>query len=190
MSEGSEVTRWLERWQEGDELAFEQLVPLVYGELRGLALRQFRSEGTGHTLQPTALVHEVYVKLLGQDPGRIENRTHFFALAAKVMRQVLVDHARRKAASKRAGDQRRITLTNALESTQGNVSSIDALDLNDALRRLAEIQPRAAQIVELRYFGGLTVDQTAEVVGVSQKTVTRDWNTARLWLLDRLEPTG
>ncbi|MCG8459286.1 MAG: ECF-type sigma factor [Holophagales bacterium] len=151
-------------------------------------LTPFQSEGSGHTLQPTALVHEAYLELMGQDPGRVENRVHFFALAAKAMRQVLVDHARRKAASKRAGDQLRVTLTNALDSSQAGDSPVDALDLHDALRRLASIQPRAAQVVELRYFGGLTLDQTAEVVGVTQKTVSRDWNTARLWLLDRLEP--
>ena len=181
-----DITRWLERWQEGDEKAFDQLVPLVYRELRALAVKQFRAEGTGHTLQPTALVHEAYVKLMGQDPGRVGNRVHFFALAAKAMRQVLVDHARRKAASKRAGDQLRVTLTNAFDPAQGEEAPVDALDLHNALRRLAKIQPRAAQVVELRYFGGLTLDQTAEIVGVTPKTVTRDWNTARLWLLDRL----
>ena len=187
MNEPADITRWLERWKTGDERAFEELVPLVYRELRILALRQFQSESSHHTLQPTALVHEAYVKLIGQDPGRVENRTHFFALAAKAMRQVLVDHSRRKAASKRAGDQLRVTLTGALDSSQGGDSPVDALDLHDALGRLAEIQPRAAQVVELRYFGGLTLEQTAEVLGVTSKTVTRDWTTARLWLLDRLE---
>ena len=146
MSERPDITRWLERWQDGDEEAFEELVPLVYRELRILAVRQFQSEGSGHTLQPTALVHEAYVKLMGQDPGRVENRTQFFALAAKAMRQVLVDHARRKAASKRAGDQQRVTLTNALDSSQGGDSSLDALDLHDALRRLAETWNRCADV--------------------------------------------
>ncbi|MEM6456241.1 MAG: sigma-70 family RNA polymerase sigma factor [Acidobacteriota bacterium] len=188
MSETPDVTYWLARWRDGDAQAFDRLVSLVYRELRVLAVRQFQAEGAGHTLQPTALVHEAYVKLLGQDPGRVENRVHFFALAAKAMRQVLVDHARRKAASKRAGDQQRVTLTNALDPAPGEDGVIDAIDLHTALERLATIQPRAAQVVELRYFGGLTLDQTAEIVGVTQKTVTRDWNTARLWLLDRLAP--
>ena len=187
MSDFTDITRWLVRWQDGDEQAFEQLLPRVYRELRALAVRQFQAEGSDHTLQPTALVHEAYLKLLGQDPGRVENRVHFFALAAKVMRQVLVDHARRKAASKRAGDQLRVTLTNALDASRSGADPVDAIDLHDALQRLAEIQPRAAQVVELRYFGGLTLAQTAEIVGVTEKTVTRDWNTARLWLLDRLE---
>lgn len=188
MSEPAEITGLLERWRGGDEQAFERLLPVVYRQLRVLAYRQFQQESAGHTLQPTELVHEAYLKLLGQDPGRVENRTHFFALAAKAMRQVLVDYARRKTAEKRAGDRRRVTLTDALGTPAETGPTVDALALDEALGRLGEIRPRAAQVVELRYFGGLTLDQTAEVLSVTPKTVSRDWNTARLWLLDRLRP--
>lgn len=186
MNGGADVTTLLGRWQEGDAQALDALWPLVYGQLRVLAARQFRREGSGHTLQPTALVHEAYVKLVGQGPGRVENRVHFFALAAKAMRQVLVDHARRKTARKRAGDQHRITLTASLGAVDGDTEIFDLLDLHQALERLADIQPRPAKVVELRYFAGLTVEQTAEVLGVTLRTVSRDWNLARLWLLDRL----
>ena len=190
MTDRAEVTALLQRWTSGEEEALDRLLPMVYRQLRALAIRRFRVESSGHTLQPTALVHEAYVKLLGQDPGRVENRMHFFALAAKAMRQVLVDHARRKGAEKRAGDLQRVTLTDALgQPMEMGRQTIDALMLHDALNRLAEFQPRASQVVELRYFGGLTLDQTAEVLGVTQKTVTRDWTTARLWLLDRLQPS-
>ena len=188
MSEPAEITRLLERWRGGDEQALERLLPVVYRQLRVLAYRQFQQENAGHTLQPTELVHEAYLKLVGQDPGRIENRTHFFALAAKAMRQVLVDYARRKAAEKRAGDRQRVTLTDALGTPAETGRAVDALELDEALGRLGEIRPRAAQVVELRYFGGFTLDQTAEILSVHPKTVSRDWNTARLWLLDRLRP--
>lgn len=188
MSKRQEITELLQDWKAGDEMAFERLLPLVYDPLRRLAVRQFESESAGHTLQPTALVHEAYLKILGRDPGRLENRTHFFALAAKAMRQILVDHARRRGASKRAGDLHRVTLTDALgEPLTVGERIVDALALDEALARLEEFRPRAARVVELRYFGGLTLDETAAVLHVVPKTVTRDWNTARLWLLDRLQ---
>ncbi len=191
MTNAPEVTTLLERWQDGDETVLDRLIPLLYRELRGLASSQLRKEGSGHTLQPTALVHEAYVKLIGQGPGRIESRRHFFALAAKAMRQVLVDHARRKNAEKRAGGLYRVTLTDALgQPLEVAGPGIDTLDLDRSLIRLAEIRPRAAQVVELRFFGGLTLDQAAEVLGVTQKTVARDWRSARLWLLDRLTPSS
>ena len=187
MSEPREVTLLLERWQGGDATVLERLVPLLYRELRSLASSQLRKESSAHTLQPTALVHEAYLKLVGQEPGPLENRRHFFALAAKAMRQVLVDYARRKRAEKRAGGLRRITLTDALGQPLEIVGpGVDTVDLDQALTRLAEMRPRAARVVELRFFGGLTLDQTAEVLEVTQKTVVRDWRTARLWLLDRL----
>lgn len=183
-----DVTDLLVRWSEGDEAAFEELLPLVYRELRRLAGSQFAGESETHTLQPTALVHEAYLKLLGRDPGRVENRRHFYALAAKAMRQILVDQSRRRAARKRAGDRFRVTLTDALgQEIQMGTEPVDALDLDTALRRLEKIRPRAAKVVELRYFGGLTTEEVADVLGVVRKTVTRDWNTARLWLMERLK---
>lgn len=189
MNDTSEITALLDRWKNGDPAALERLLPIVYDELKVIAYRQFQKEKSGHTLQPTAIVHETYLKILGQDPGRVDNRIHFYALAAKAMRQVLVDHSRRRAAEKRAGDLQRMTLTDALGrplSVTG--TSEDTLAVHQALERLAEIRPRAARVVELRYFGGMSLDQTAEVLSVTQKTVVRDWQTARLWLLDRLTP--
>lgn len=182
----ADVTRLLSRWRDGDEAALEELLPAVYSELRKLAASQFRVERTGHTLQPTALVHEAYLRLVRQDPGRIDNRTHFYALAAKAMRQILVDHARGRAADKRPGSRERITLAEDLHTSSADDQTVDVLALHDALDDLAEFQPRAAKVVELRYFGGLTEPQTAEVLEVSRPTVTRDWAAAKLWLHDRL----
>ncbi|MEM6795338.1 MAG: sigma-70 family RNA polymerase sigma factor [Acidobacteriota bacterium] len=188
MSATENVTLLLERWQEGDESAFDELFPVLYAELRKLALHQFNRENDAHTLQPTAIVNEAYVKLIGQDPGPLRSRRHFYALAAKAMRQILIDHARRKQAEKRAGGLRRVTLTDALgAAVEIGGPEADDLVLDEALRQLAELKPRAAQVVELRYFGGLTSEATAEILNVTRKTVTRDWNTARLWLLARLE---
>jgi RNA polymerase sigma factor (TIGR02999 family) len=185
------VTALLARWKAGDEGALDQLLPLVYDALRRLAARQLRDERAGHTLQPTALVHEAYLRIVGSDPGRVENRVHFLALAAKAMRRILIDHARRRAAEKRAGDLHRVTLTDVLaDSREDDQRQVDAIALDDALQRLETIRPRAAQVVELRYFGGLTLDETAEVLSVTAKTVSRQWNTARLWLLDRMSSAG
>lgn len=187
MRGGPDVTTLLLRWRAGDEAALDQLLPLVYSALRRLAARQLRDERSGHTLQATALVHEAYLKILGSDAGLVENRIHFFALAAKAMRRILIDHARRRAAEKRAGDLRRVTLTDVLaDSPHDHERQVDALALDQALRRLEAFKPRAAQVVELRYFGGLTLAEAAEVLGVTSKTVTREWSTARLWLLDRM----
>ncbi len=186
----SDVTQLLARWKQGEDQALDQLWPMVYQQLKALATHQFKRESSGHTLQPTALVNEAYVKLVGGDPGHVGNRIHFFALAAKAMRQVLVDHARRKATAKRAGDRNRVTLADLHASEASPPSTVDTLDLHDALERLATIRPRAARVVELRYFGGLTLDQTAAILDVTPKTVGRDWNTARLWLLERLRPRG
>lgn len=189
MSPANDVTTLLERWQHGDADAVDALFPMLYDELRKLAVHQFQRETLGHTLQPTAVVHEAYVKLVGQDPGRIDNRRHFYALAAKAMRQVLIDHIRRKKAEKRGGDLLRVTLTDALGSPVRIAGpEIDQLAIDDALTELSELRPRAAQVVELRYFGGLTTEAAADVLGVTRKTVNRDWNAARLWLLARLGP--
>ena len=188
MSTTQNVTALLEQWQNGDSGAVDLLFPMLFDELRKLAIHQFQREAPGHTLQPTAVVNEAYVKLVGQDPGRVDNRRHFYALAAKAMRQVLIDHIRRKKTEKRAGDLVRVTLTDALGvPVQIGGTEVDNLALDKALTELAAHRPRAAQVVELRYFGGLTAEATAEVLGVNRKTVARDWNTARLWLLARLE---
>ena len=188
MSSTQNVTALLEQWQNGDSSAVDVLFPMLYEELRKLAIHQFQREALGHTLQPTAVVNEAYVKLVGQNPGRVDNRRHFYALAAKAMRQVLIDHIRRKKTEKRAGDRVRVTLSDAIGAPVQIVGrEVDDLALDEALTQLAEFRPRAAQVVELRYFGGLTSEATAEVLGVNRKTVTRDWNTARLWLLAQLE---
>jgi RNA polymerase sigma factor (TIGR02999 family) len=180
MTQPPDVTGLLARWTEGDEVALEELFPVVYRELRALAAGRFRSERPGHTLQPTALVHEAYLRLVRQEPGRVANRTHFFALAAKAMRQVLIDHARRRNAEKRLAERNRITFVEGLLATEADRLDLEALD--DALRALAEFRPRAARIVELRFFGGLTLDEAAEILDLSPATVGRDWTAAKLWL--------
>lgn len=179
-----DVTVLLARWREGDEAALEELVPVVYGELRALAARYLRGERGGHTLQPTSLVNEAFVRLLGPARVRPHDRTHFFALAARTMRRVLVDHARRHRAEKRPSPEDRLTLQTALAGAAA--PEIDVLALHEALERLAEIHPRQAQLVELRYFSGLSNPEAAEALGVSLATVERDWQVARLWLADRL----
>lgn len=187
MSATENATVLIERWQSGDSDAFDRLFQMLYDELRKLASHQFQQEQMGHTLQPTAVVNEAYLKLIGRQTGRVEDRRHFFALAAKAMRQVLIDHARRKLAHKRAGNLHKVTLTDALGAPiEIGGPEVDTLALDEALRHLAELRPRAAQVVELRYFAGLTTEAAAEVLDVTRKTVARDWNTARLWLLARL----
>lgn len=187
MSARGDFTQLLARWVDGDAVALSELLPLVYTELRELASRQFRSERANHTLQPTALVHEAYVRLVRQDPGQVANRTHFFALAAKAMRQTLVDHARRQNADKRVGKREQVTLSGIPSADgAGAVGDVNLLDLDGALEELAALHPRSVQVVELRYFGGLTLGQTAKVLEISVPTVTRDWQAARIWLHDRL----
>ena len=175
-----EVTRLLSLWQGGDAGAFEELLPLIYAELRQLASRYLRRERSGHTLQPTALVNEAYMRLVGSDAGQLENRSHFFGLAARTMRQVLVDHARLATAKKRIGPADKISLD--VDVAAQIEPGVDLLEIHDALNRLAELNPRHAQVVELRYFGGMSREQVAEVLGVSLATVERDWKVARLWL--------
>lgn len=179
-----EVTRLLSDWSDGDQAAFENLLPLVYNELRGLASSYLRRERSGHTLQPTALVNEAFLRLVGSETGQIKNRSHFFGIAARVMRQVLVDYARSAAAQKRIGPDAKITLEDgrAAHLSPGT----DLLEVHDALNRLAELNPRHAQVVELRYFGGLSREQVAETLGISLTTVERDWRVARLWLRSKM----
>jgi len=175
----TDVTAILQEWREGSPEALERLMGIVYAELRRLAAHYLSRERTGHTLQPTALVHEAYVRLIDQ---RVpwQGRTHFFGVAAQMMRRVLVDHARSRQAEKRGGDGERVTLSAAegLAQTPG----IDLLALDAALEKLGALDERQARIVELRYFGGLTNEETALAIGVSAATVKREWTLARAWL--------
>lgn len=174
------MTTLLRAWAQGDEAAGEQLFPILYGELRRQAGRYMRRERRNHSLEPSGLVHEAYMRLAGARQLDWQNRAHFFALAARVMRQVLVDHARRRGAAKREGCH--VTLMEG----HAAAAPLDVLDLESALNELAALDPRQARVVELRYFGGLDVEETAEVVGLSSRTVKREWQTARAWLQQRL----
>ncbi|HVR73786.1 MAG TPA: sigma-70 family RNA polymerase sigma factor [Planctomycetota bacterium] len=184
----SEVTRILEAADAGDSGALEKLFPLVYEELHAVAERQFRKERSGHTLQPTALVHEVYVKLTQDGAGEAKCRAHFVALAAKVMRQVLVDHHRKRVAAKRGGAAVRITLDSSLQGAEAG--TLDAIALEEALEKLAAIDKRKCTVVELRVFGGLSVEEAAAALQVSTRTVEADWHMARAWLQVELSGDG
>jgi RNA polymerase sigma factor (TIGR02999 family) len=181
----TDVSQLLERHRGGDPDAVNQLVPLLYGELRKLAAYYLRVERPDHTLQPTALVHEAYLKLVGEAGARWESRAHFIALAAQVMRHVLVDHARTRAAGKRGGDQVKVVLDEAAEVPDRYAADLVALD--DALRELARVDEQHSRVVELRYFGGLSIEETAEVLGVSPATVKRNWTVAKVWLRRQME---
>lgn len=181
-----QVTDLLSAWTGGDASALERLIPIVYGELRAIAGLVFRRERGDHTLQPTAVVHEAFLKLAGGDvPFR--DRVHFFAVAAQAMRQVLVDHARARVAAKRGGGATRIEL-GEVPAGGADRALADVLAVDQALERLAALDADQARIVELRYFGGLTVEETAEVLGVSAPTVKRDWRLARAFLARELAP--
>jgi RNA polymerase sigma-70 factor (ECF subfamily) len=180
------VTRLVERHRSGDAAALDELMRLVYAELRRLAAWQMRGERDDHTLQPTALVHEAYMRLAATPDPRWENRAHFFAVAARVMRHVLVDHARGRDAGKRAGAKTHVALDEALDVAERR--DVDVVALHEAVDRLAAVDPDLAAIVEMRYFGGLTVPEIAEVTGVSRATVEREWVTARAWLRTELAP--
>jgi len=179
-----EVTQLLLAWSEGDKAALDQLMPLVYAELRRLAKSYMRRERIGQTMQTTALIHEAYLRLIDADRVRLENRSHFFAAAARLMRQVLVDLARERGSRKRGGAGRRVSFDEAMAVSKQHDEGLLALD--EALEALAQIDPRKSQVVELRFFGGLSVDETAESLGVSVETVHRDWRLAKSWLLRRL----
>jgi RNA polymerase sigma factor (TIGR02999 family) len=184
MAPGPDVTGLLDDWSRGDRRALETLLPVVYAELRRIAARQLRRERDGHTLQPTALVHEAYLRLVEQRSVNWESRAHFFGVAAQVMRRVLVDHARRQGAKKRNGGAQRVPLEEAAETAA--VDQIPVLLLDHALGRLEKLDPGLAQIVELRAFGGLTIDEAAHVLNVSPTTAKRDWRTAKAWLTNEL----
>lgn len=177
----SGVTQLLIEWSAGHREAFEHLVPLVYEDLRRLAGGYMRRESPGHALQPTALVHEAYLKLVDQRQVKWQNRAHFFGIAAGMMRRILVDHARVQRADKRGGGWERVTLVGD-EVAAGGPAEIDVLSLHHSLERLAAFDPQQARIVELRYFGGLTIEEAAEVVGISPATVVREWTIAKAWL--------
>ena len=178
-----EITRLLQSWSCGEKEALNELVPIIHHELRGLATACLRRERREHTLQPTALVHEAYLRLVDQTQVQCQNRAQFFAIAANLMRQILVDHARRHLAAKRGGGNK-VALEEALGVAQRQELDIVALD--EALGKLAQLDPRQCRVVELRFFGGLTEEEIAEVLGVSATTVKRDWRIARAFLHRRL----
>jgi RNA polymerase sigma-70 factor, ECF subfamily len=191
LPEGSDVTALLRAWKGGDNEALERLIPMVYRELRAIAARQLQGERDGHTLQPTALVHEAFLKLQGLNGIRWQDRTHFFAFSSRVMRRILVDHARGRLAAKRGAEALHVGLTEGWESAvEPSLSPAELIDLDRALDRLAEEDPRLARLVELRFFGGLSVEEAAEALECSPRTVKRDWAFARSWLLNRLEPSS
>lgn len=178
--EAGDITRLLDAWGQGDAAAFDQLFPLLYPTLKRLADRQLRRERPGHTLQATALVHEAFLDLVGQDRARFENRAHFLAVSAFVMRRILAEHARGRAAKKRGGGAVVVPLDENVPAEDAALDEIAAVD--EALDRLEAIDPRAARVVVLRFFGGLSHEETAEALGVSPITVKRDWAVAKAWL--------
>lgn len=183
--EASDVTRLLLAWRDGDRTALDQLVPLVHAELRRLAHRQMRRERPGHTLQTTALVNEAYLRLVDSKRVRWQNRAHFFAIAAQLMRRILVDDARARGALKRGADAVHVALGDIPIASPP--PDADVLALDEALTRLAALDTRKSQVVELRYFGELSVEETASALRVSPETVMRDWRVAKLWLLRELK---
>ena len=179
-----DVTSLLAKWKAGDEAALQQLLPIVHEELRRLARRQMARERPGHTLQPTALVNEAYLRLVNLKQMQWQDRAHFFAMGARLMRRILVDFARARGYQKRGGGAKQVSFTEALDVAEGQPT--DVVALNDALEELAAVDERTSRVVELRFFGGLSVEETAEVLNVSRETVKRDWKFAKMWLLRHL----
>jgi len=184
-----QITRWLGDWRQGDDRARDELFAVVHPQLRQIAARYLQHERADHTLEPNALVNELWVRLMGAEPIAFNDRAHFFAVAAQTMRRILIDHARARVAEKRGGEQLRVSLS-AVDGWNPAGHSEAMLALDEALSKLEKADPRAARVVELRFFGGLTEDEVAEVVGVSAITVKRDWKAARAWLISRLRPLG
>jgi RNA polymerase sigma factor (TIGR02999 family) len=182
MADGAapDLTLLLKRWRQGDQDALERLMPLVYEELRRIARHYLKSERQGHTLESTALVHEAFLRLVDQRNVQWQNRAHFFGIASQMMRRILVDHARKRNAAKR--DAALVRLSVAERLVPGAEREPDLLALDQAINALAALDPDQSRVVELRYFGGLTIEETAEVMGISPATVKREWTTARLWL--------
>ena len=179
------ITLVLKRWHDGEQSALDELIPLIYNELRRLAGNYIRRERQGHTLQPTALINEVFVRLIDHHEINWQSRAHFFGIAAKLMRRILVDHARAHQAEKRGGDLFSVSLSKADQIA--SQPSLDLLALHLALERLEELDRQQSQIVELRFFGGLTIEETAEVMSLSHATIERDWKMARAWLRHELD---
>jgi RNA polymerase sigma-70 factor (ECF subfamily) len=180
-AERHSITQMLYEWSEGNAQVLDELMPLVYEELHRQASRYLRRERKDHTLQTTALIHEAYLKLINQGDVRWESRTHFFAIAAQAMRRILVDYARMKHSSKRGGDDAKVSLEETV-LIASEEKGIDLIALDEALTRFAEIDPQQARVVELRYFGDLSLEETAEALHISRATVAREWNTAKVWL--------
>jgi RNA polymerase sigma factor (TIGR02999 family) len=183
--ERGHVTALLQRWAGGDESAFERLMPLVYDELRRMADSFLRHERNDHTLQPTALVHELYLRMVDQDRANWQDRAHFFSVAAKMMRRILVDHARKQSTGKRGARAVHIPIEEALDQAERSNRTLLAVDA--ALTRFAEFDPERSRIVEMRYFGGLDLEEIARLMQVSRTTVKRHWSVARMWLHRELE---
>ena len=183
-----DITGLLHAWSDGDESALEQLIPLVEGELRRLAGAYMRRERVGHTLQTTALVNEAFMRLVDAKQVRWKDRAHFLGISARLMRRVLVDHARARGYRKRGGGARRVTFDEALVA--GPETSLNVIALDRALEGLALLEPRQAKVVELRFFGGLSVEETADVLHLSTDTIKRDWRLAKAWLARELEGAG
>jgi RNA polymerase sigma-70 factor (ECF subfamily) len=181
------ITAWLTNWREGDVNASERLFGVVYPQLRRIAARFLHNERGDHTLEPNALVNELYLRLLGAAPIDFKDRAHFFAIAAQTMRRILIDYARARVADKRGGEQQRLSLS-AVEGWNPVNRNEDILELDQVLSKLEKADPRAARVVELRFFGGLQEDEIAEVLNISIITVKRDWKVARAWLIARLQP--
>ena len=183
-----EITQLLAEWSEGNQAALDALYPLVYDELHRLARRYMSRERKDHTLQATALINEAYVRLVDQKNVHWANRSHFFAISAQIMRRILIDHARRHAYAKRGGGAQQVSLDEAATVTR--TAGAEMIRLDEALKSLAEMDPRRSQVVELRYFGGLNNEEIAGVLKVSENTVTRDWNMARAWLHQQLSESS
>ncbi|HUS12788.1 MAG TPA: sigma-70 family RNA polymerase sigma factor [Pyrinomonadaceae bacterium] len=183
-----EITQLLAEWSSGNQTALDKLYPLVYDELHKMAGRYMNRERKNHTLQTTALINEAYVRLVDQKHVHWENRAHFFAISAQIMRRILIDHARRHAYAKRGGGAQKISLDET--AIVADNPATDLIVLDEALDRLAEIDPRRGHVVELRYFGGLSNEEIAGVLKISENTVTRDWNMARAWLYQELSGSG
>ena len=185
MEEPQDVTRLLIEWSKGDQLVLNDLFPLVYGELQKIARRYLRNERRAITLQTTALVHEAYLKLIDQNRVEWQNRAHFYGIAAQAMRRILLDHARKRLAEKRGSGANAISMDDGVIEISDERAT-ELVDLDDALNRLAEMDPQKGRLVELRYFGGLSIEETAEVLGVSVPTVNRGWRAAKAWLSKEL----
>lgn len=179
-----QVTQLLQRWSSGDQSALDELTPLVYAELRAVAAGYLRRERPGHTLQATALINEAYLRLIGRKHGPWQGRSHFYGIAARLMRQVLVEHARKHQAKKRGRDRVAVTLSHADEVVRA--TEVDILAVHEVLERLASFDAQQARIVELRFFGGLSIEETAEALGIGHATVEREWGMARAWLRTEL----